>query len=141
TIEPSHRPEKKTRLIPVTPEVLRARGLARAKGGQSTPPLPTVDSISTSAKAVEIAPTRLLPRPISFGGSLRPGTTVSVDHRLYSVERVTFEQRLTDVEWWSGEHISRDYLRVWLSGGSTGLELIVFVDRVTGSKKIQAVCD
>jgi protein ImuB len=126
-LEGAHRPEKKSRLMPITPASLAPK----VQRGERT------DSAVTAGRSI---PTRLLPRPIPFSGALRVGATVSVEHRLYSVERIAFEQRLDGVEWWM-EPVSRDYLRVWLGGATSGMEAIVFVDRKSGAKKIQAICD
>jgi len=128
-LEGSHRPEKKSRLVPVTPSLLAPR--------------PAVSELAPpgEADAAKAVPTRLLSRPIPFDAPLRPGATVSVEHRLYSVERVTFEHRVAGVEWWTGQPVSRDYVRAWLGGRSSGLEVVVYVDRSTGERKIQAICD
>jgi protein ImuB len=125
-IEGSHRPEKKGRLVPVTPSVLVSR------------PASSAEPESTALPKV---PTRLLPRPIPFDAPLRPGATVSVERRLYTVGKVAFEQRIAGVEWWTGNPVSRDYVRAWLEGGSSGLEVVVYVDRASGERKIQAICD
>jgi hypothetical protein len=117
----SHRPEKKSRLASISLERKHARG---RKG-------PSEDDL----------PTRLLGRPIPFDAPLRKGSTVSVDHRLYTVEKVTFDRRLDAVEWWTKEPVSRDYLRLWLSGPTGGLELLVYKDRANGTRWIQGVWD
>jgi hypothetical protein len=136
SLEGSHRPERKSRLTPITPALLAAPGLRKARQKpKSAPPL------EREPERPGHAPVRLLPRPILFDAPLRRGATVSVDHRLYTVESVTFEQRLDAVEWWTAEPVSRDYLRVWLQSASGGLEAIVYVDRGTGKRMIQGFCD
>jgi protein ImuB len=122
-LEASHRPEKRSQLVPVTPATL-ASGSARPPEGD-----------------LRAAPTRLLAQPIPFNARLQPGATVSIDHRLYSVGRVAFERRLTAVEWWTEAPVSRDYSRVWLEGASGGIEAVVYVDRNTGARMIQAFSD
>jgi protein ImuB len=141
-LEGSHRPEKKSRLVPVTPSTL-AMGQLKERRSKREPvavtPAPALTPEAGSQR--KPPPTRLLPRPIPFDGPLRRGVTVSLEHRLYSIERVAFEERLDSVEWWSGSPVSRDYVRVWLQGVSGSAELIVFVDKTTGERKIQAICD
>jgi len=132
-LEGSHRPEKRSRLVPVTKALLAGAGVGARRvdgdAGRATeePRLPV--------------PTRLLPKPVPFDAPLRPGATVSIDHRLYTVERITFESRLDRVEWWTKTPISRDYLHVWLRGGCSVLELSVYIDRETGVRKVQAIYD
>ncbi|HEX4475833.1 MAG TPA: DNA polymerase Y family protein [Polyangiaceae bacterium] len=138
-LEGSHRPERKSRLSSASEAILpsfRRDKMRREAGSSETPSA----SLRESAERRE-APTRLLPRPIAFDAPLRTGVTVSVEHRLFSVERVRFEKRLDAVEWWTPEPVSRDYARVWLSGASGGLEAIVYVDRNTGARMIQAFAD
>jgi protein ImuB len=140
SLEGSHRPEKKSRLVPVTASTFafgkRARP-RRARGeGESAEARESEGSPGLSG-----VPTRLLPRPVPFDAPLRRGTTLSLEHRLYSIERVVFERRLEGIEWWSGSPVSRDYVRVWLRGQSGGIEAIVYVDRATRARMIQAICD
>ena len=61
-------------------------------------------------------------------------------HTLYTIERLRFEQRLDAVEWWS-RPVARDYLRLWLHSESGGLEALVYVDRHSGRRFLQAVGD
>jgi protein ImuB len=139
-IEGSHRPEKKSRLVPVTPEVLAPHSRKTKEHASSEATSQGFEGERESSQDKSV-PTRLLHRPVPFDGPLRVGATVSVDHRLYTIERVAFEHRIANVEWWTGEPVSRDYMRVWLGGGSAGLEVVVYVDRNSGSRKIQAICD
>jgi protein ImuB len=130
----THRPEKKSRLEPVVPELLAA-GLESKRRPRASDVTPREQSPHGRA------PTRLLPQPLDFDAPLRAGASVSLEHRLYTVERVTFEQRLDAVEWWTNEPVSRDYVRVWLKGASSGLEALVYVDRAKGVRKVQAFFD
>ena len=50
------------------------------------------------------------PKPLPLEAALRVGATVAVDHRLYSIERLRFEQRLFAVEWWTRAPVQRDYV-------------------------------
>lgn len=124
----SHRPERKSRLV--SPEL----GPARSKEAVREPSVQSEVSAGTSC-------TRLLPRPVPFDAPLRLGATVSLDHRLYTIENILFDQRLESVEWWTKAPISRDYLRVWLRGSQGVVEAAVFVDRATGSRKVQGIRD
>jgi protein ImuB len=140
----SHRPEKKSRLVPVTPTTL-AMGQLKERRRKALPAASSAPSAPVAPPDAEPrrrpSPTRLLPRPIPIEGPLRRGATLAVEHRLYSIERVAFEERLDAIEWWSGAPVSRDYVRVWLQGGSGSAEIVVYVDRNTGERKIQAICD
>lgn len=136
----SHRPEKKSRLSSVTRSHLEARKVARIGAGGSPEPGQTEGRVGGPGRAPG-APTRLFQRPIPFDAPLRAGVTVSLEHRFYTVERVVFEQRLESVEWWTREPVSRDYWRVWLSGSRGGVEVMVYVDRSTGDRRVQAICD
>jgi hypothetical protein len=134
-LQGSHRPERKSRLAPVTPALLGNPGLkkTRAKSVLPPPPSPELKDGKT--------PVRLLPRPIPFDAPLRKGATVSVEHRLYTVESLVFDRRLEAVEWWTDEPVSRDYLRVWLQNSSGGLEALVYVERGSGKRMIQGFLD
>jgi protein ImuB len=134
-LESSHRPERKARLAPVTPALLAAPGLRKARAKQVALPLPEQEEKKGRA------PARLLPRPIPFAAPLRRGATLSVEHRLYTVGSIAFDRRLEAVEWWTGEPVSRDYLRVWLESAAGGLEALVYVERGTGKRMIQGFCD
>jgi protein ImuB len=85
--------------------------------------------------------TRLLPQPLRFDTALRVGATMAIERRLYTIQRLAFEQRLDTVEWWSEEPISRDYVRLWLEGAEGGLQVLVFVDRHTDARFLQAIAD
>jgi protein ImuB len=85
-------------------------------------------------------PTRLLPNPIELSSVISAGSTLVLGHTLYTIERLRFEQRLDAVEWWS-RPVARDYLRLWLHSESGGMEALVYVDRHTGRRFLQAVGD
>jgi protein ImuB len=131
-LEGSHKPEAKSRLVPVSPEVL-TRGAVKVR------PKKALDEALSASLAH--APTRLLARPIAIDSPLRPGATLCLDHRLYSIERVTFENRLEAVEWWTETPAVRDYVRLWLRGPSGGMEALVYVDRTSGVRMLQGICD
>ncbi|HEY3237097.1 MAG TPA: DNA polymerase Y family protein [Polyangiaceae bacterium] len=85
-------------------------------------------------------PTRLLPQPLRLEVGLRPGTTLPILQRLFTIEKLSFEHRL-DTEWWTNAPASRDYFRLWLSSTEGSLEALVFVDRVNGTRFLQAIID
>ena len=85
-------------------------------------------------------PTRLLPHPVELSSVISAGSTLVLGHTLYTIERLRFEQRLDAVEWWS-RAVARDYLRLWLHSESGGMEALVYVDRHSGRRFLQAVGD
>ncbi len=85
--------------------------------------------------------TRLLPEPVPLEAALKVGATVAVDRRLYSIERLRFEQRLYAVEWWTRAPVQRDYVRLWLRGQGGVVEALAFVDRESNKRYLQAVAD
>jgi hypothetical protein len=85
--------------------------------------------------------TRLLPEPLPLDAALRVGATVAIDHRLYSIERLRFEQRLFAVEWWTRAPVQRDYVRLWLRGHGGVVEALAFVDRESQKRYLQAIAD
>jgi protein ImuB len=97
------------------------------------------------AKAVAGAqpriPTRLLPRPIPLRVALREGSSLFLGRRAYTIERITFDRRLDAVEWWSRTSASRDYFRLLLRGASGVIEALVFVDRRSNARFLQAIYD
>jgi protein ImuB len=131
-LEGSHKPESKSRLVPFSLAVLAS------KVPKARPQNAANDALSASLLH---APTRLLPRPVSLDSPLRSGATLLLDHRLYSIERVTFDSRLEGVEWWTDSPVARDYVRLWLRGANGGMEAVVYVDRSSGLRMLQGVCD
>ncbi|HEX6275215.1 MAG TPA: DNA polymerase Y family protein [Polyangiaceae bacterium] len=85
--------------------------------------------------------TRLLPEPLPLDAAFRVGATVAIDHRLYNIERLRFEQRLYAVEWWTRAPVQRDYVRLWLRGHDGVVEALAFVDRESQKRYLQAVAD
>jgi len=77
---------------------------------------------------------------VALEAALRPGATLSIDRRLYNIERVLFEERLDSVEWWS-RPVNRDYLRLLLRGSGGVLEALVYVERDSGKRFLQAIAD
>jgi protein ImuB len=121
----SHRPEAQSVLEPVR----RARSTAQRKRTR------------TLSMRVTCAFTRLLAEPVQLVAQLRVGESVVVGPRLYSIERVRFVERLEGVGWWTETPASRDYLRLWLRGPEGGLDALVFVDRASGKRYLQALAD
>jgi protein ImuB len=127
TLVDAHRPEKKSRLAPaLEPEAHPARPPKKAPGRRG--------GIRKAQPATPLAaPTRLLAKPVRLSAALRPGATLRIEHRLYTIESLCFDRRLEAVEWWKSP-VSRDYLRLWLSGAEGGFEALVYVDRETGAR-------
>ncbi len=136
----THRPEAQSALFPVSMPGLspsRARRGERARPKPETPRAVQV-SFPSSKKS---PPTRLLPEPLRLDIALRVGATVPLDRRLYTIERLEFEERLQAVEWWSKAPVARDYLRLFLRSTEGLLEALVYVDRESGKRYLQAVVD
>jgi hypothetical protein len=111
---------------------------ASATGGE---PVLSVQEKAITGAPSSSAPTRLFPRPIRLDVPLRRGATIALEHRLYSIEHLAFERRLTSVEWWSDAPVSRDYVRVWLRSPSGLVEAIAYREQGTGTRMLQAICD
>jgi protein ImuB len=127
----SHLPERRSRLVAVPEaELLATLGASRKK------------KAPVKARPERRgAPNRLFSRAIPLDAALRVGVSLSIDHRLYTIEKIAFEHRLESVEWWTSHPASRDYLRLWLKSADSGLEALVYVNRETGSRFLQALCD
>ncbi|HEV8549641.1 MAG TPA: DNA polymerase Y family protein [Polyangiaceae bacterium] len=164
----AHRLEARSTLAPAFPEVARrvrskrrttkssgasvGQGRtpvsARGPGPRSVTPL-SVHVSGTPLNVVEGASdlemraplTRLLPEPVRFDGALRVGSTIAFERSLYTIESLRFEHRLHAVEWWNGAPITRDYIRVWLKATEGVIEAVVYVDRASGKRYLQAVAD
>lgn len=131
----AHRPEKQAELVPALPEP----GALRPKKPRREPlPVRRLRSLAGSRLG---APTRLLPQPVPLEVALRVGATLCIDHRLYTIERIGFVERLEAVEWWTSAPVARDYLRLWLTGTEGGLDALIYVDRQSGKRFMQAVAD
>lgn len=131
----AHRPEKQSELVPAldSPAARRPKKTKRE-------PLP-VRKVRSLRGARLGAPTRLLPQPVPLEVALRVGATLRVEHRLYTIERIGFVERLEAVEWWTAAPVARDYLRLWLAGTEGGLDALVYVDRESGKRFLQAIAD
>lgn len=146
----AHRLEARSTLVPALPRKPRAARASsrRGPGPRSATPL----SVHVSGTPLEVvegmspfqerAPlTRLLPEPVRFDGALRVGATVAFERRLFTIDALRFEHRLHAVEWWSGDPVMRDYIRVWLKSTESVIEAVVYVDRANGKRYLQAVAD
>lgn len=137
----AHRPEQQSRLGAALPEGAKA---GRRKGKRAHAPAAPKASLRKTEPPIwsklPCPPTRLLPEPVELSSVISAGSTVVLGHTLYTIERLRFEQRLDSVEWWS-RPVARDYLRLWLQSESGGLEALVYVDRHSGRRFLQAVGD
>jgi protein ImuB len=144
----AHRPEAQSKLGPALPvSAADAKRKARSKTKTSkTAPAPVAPKSSLRKTEPPIwsrlpsPPTRLLQNPLELSTVISAGSTLVLGHTLYTIERLRFEQRLDAVEWWSLP-VARDYLRLWLTSESGGIEALVYVDRQSGRRFLQAVGD
>ena len=64
-----------------------------------------------------------------------------IEHRLYTLDEVSFLERLKAVEWWTEKPVSRDYVRLKLSSQDGVVEALAFVDRETQKRYLHAIFD
>jgi protein ImuB len=137
----SHRPETRSRLVPVAPELLRPR-----RTSHSEPDVPAIESLPE--------PSRILPLPIHIG-KVAPGCLVTAGHDLFAIEQLIHAGRLDRVEWWSPRPVCRDYARAQLQrttisqtderlspapshdGQRDRAEAWIYLDRLTGQGYLQ----
>lgn len=107
----SHRPEMRSKLVPVAS------------------PVPV--SVPSPGPVGNIAePTRILPEPLEVG-TLEKGALIRAEHQLYLVDQIQLTARIDRVEWWTASPVCRDYARAWLRSASQYGEACVYVDRTT----------
>jgi protein ImuB len=140
----AHRPEAQSALASALPEQA-AHAKRRGKKGRAEPGTAAPKSSLRKTEPpiwsrLPSPPTRLLPNPVELSSVISAGSTLVLGHTLYTIERLRFEQRLDAVEWWS-RPVARDYLRLWLNSESGGMEALVYVDRHSGRRFLQAVGD
>ncbi len=138
----AHRPEAQSALAAALPaqsgQPKRKRG--RAESARVSPKSSLRKTEPPIWSRLPSPPTRLLPNPLELSSVISAGSTLVLGHTLYTIERLRFEQRLDAVEWWS-RPVARDYLRLWLNSESGGMEALVYVDRHSGRRFLQAVGD
>lgn len=141
-------PEKQGHLLGLTPAQTRAAKpvSAERRSQVQRPRQLTLENGSASARLRKARghariPTRLLMRPLPIEVPLKAGATLVLDHEIYSVERVRFDHRLKNVEWWGDRPVSRDYLWLSLAGAVGKLEAFAYVDRETGKVFLQGIRD
>lgn len=115
----SHRPEARSKLVPVDFRDHRRSRSSPARAGAFDEELPT----------------RLLPVPIPITTPERNALIV-IDKRAFIVERLRHAARLDHVDWWSPEPLRRDYARVWLRAEHDESEAWIFIDRSTGQAHV-----
>jgi protein ImuB len=125
----SHLPEKKSALA--SADSLFGSTLAVERNRAKTP----------HQRRENTVPTRVLKPAVPFKAELQVGETVALDHQVFTLDQVCFERRLDHVEWWQGSGVSRDYWRVWLRSPVGDLEALVFVDRKSHDRFLQAIYD
>ncbi len=136
----AHRPEAQSALAAALPEQTQKRRAKRTKAAPTRAKSSLRKTEPPIWSRLPSPPTRLLPSPVEISTVISAGSTMVLGHTLYTIERLRFEQRLDSVEWWS-RSVARDYLRLWLQSDSGGLEALVYVDRHSGRRFLQAVGD
>lgn len=141
----AHRPEAQSVLgcalmPPETRNTARKHRATRRKPPQLTPKSSLRKAEPAIWSRMPNPPTRLLLEPLELHTVLSPGSTLLLGHTLFTIEHLRFEKRLEGVEWWS-DPVARDYLRLWLNSENGGLEALVYVDRRSGRRFLQAVGD
>jgi len=136
----AHRPEAQSALAAAMPEQAHAKRRKKSKTAAAAPKSSLRKTEPPIWSRLPSPPTRLLPHPVELSSVISAGSTLVLGHTLYTIERLRFEQRLDSVEWWS-RPVARDYLRLWLQSESGGLEALVYVDRHSGRRFLQAVGD
>ncbi|MGK3965641.1 DNA polymerase Y family protein [Sorangium sp. So ce118] len=162
-IADAHRPEARSRLVPVADEAATARSSAAARARAAAERAAAEQGAGAEgAEQPTPEPARLLAQPIPLGRVGR-GAIVAVDRHLYAIERLSFVMRIDAVEWWTPTPASRDYARAWLvSGAPSGRaaprfgelrpsrdgasasscgEAWIYVDRATGEAFLQGWCE
>ncbi len=137
-----HRPERQSLLVPftATPSHSSRRKPRRGSSGPWRPQKPSPIPEPSQLKHFSCV-TRQLQEPLALGLGLHLHDTVIIHHRAYVVDSLRFEHRLTDVAWWDGQRISRDYLRVWLRGGTSGFEARCYLERPSGRAFLESIAD
>ena len=80
-------------------------------------------------------------RPLPIETPLKIGGTLVLNHEIYTIERLRFDHRLKNVEWWGDRPVSRDYLWLSLAGAVGKLEAFGYVDRESGRVFVQGMRD
>jgi len=139
----SHRPEAQSVLGQAVTEGRRERAVrSRRKGGSSRRARGKGGLTGDDGRDQRLrVPTRFLPRPVPLRVALRGGASLFLGSRAYVIERIAFERRLEAVEWWSRTPASRDYFRLLLRGSQGVVEALVYVDRSTKERFLQAIYD
>jgi protein ImuB len=142
-------PEKQGYLGCLTPTEPRAAPRARRPARRSVAQLTlggqAIDAPDTprlrKARGHARVPTRLLTRPLAVTAPLRIGASFVLDREVYTIERLRFDHRLKNVEWWGEHPVSRDYLWMTLTGAVGKLEAFAYVDRESGQVFVQGLRD
>ena len=134
-VVPVHRPETRTKLAALQD----VSGVAKRVRPARTPE----KGLSTIADHLSDAefPIRMLPKPVPFTVLPGDGSSVSIDHHLFTVKRTSHFVRFDEVEWWTASPVCRDYVRVWLTSGKKNVEAWVFTDRLTKKTYVHGYFD
>jgi protein ImuB len=112
-VVPVHRPETRTKLVAL--QDVQAHPSSGAKRTMSDDEFPV----------------RVLAKPVPFTIMPGDGSTVSIDHQLFTIRRTSHFMRFDQVEWWTPSPVCRDYVRVWLTSGKKNVEAWVYTDRLS----------
>jgi protein ImuB len=126
---PVHRPEARTKLVPLG--TLSQRSSASSRGAAE---------LATSSCDEEF-PTRLLAEPLPLSLALGPKPTVTIENHLFSVEEKSHPMRFDAVDWWTSSPMCRDYARVLLTSATKSLRAWIFTDRTTGRSFLHGYFD
>jgi len=73
--------------------------------------------------------------------ALRVGATIIIERECYTIQRLRFDYRLQNVEWWTERPVSRDYVWLLLAGAAGKLEAFAYVDNGSGRVFVQGMKD
>ncbi len=107
-----HRPEARSKLIPVAIELLSSN-TGKRQHREHAPSL--LDRESPESEL----PTRILPKPVPIPAPSR-GALLMIDKRTFTVHGLRHCERLDQVQWWSPDPLNRDYARVRMSSAVDG---------------------
>lgn len=131
----SHRPEARSRLVPVDPAQLKRRRPDDADASIDASTDARIDA-STNAGDQDEVPSRILPLALHVG-RLAPGQLVNAGRAMFTIAELEHTCRLDRVEWWSSRPVCRDYARAHLRADDDHVEAWVYLDRLTGQGYLQ----
>ncbi len=134
----THRPEARSRLVPVDVAHLRPR--RRGQRPTRTRQLPSATPTPVAEEACHDHPTRILPEPLPIPSPDKSALIV-VDKQAFVVESIRHCARIEQIDWWSADPLHRDYARARLRTDRETTEAWIFIDRKTGRAYLQGWFD